>query len=95
MVQRHRVQLTAQASPYVERLIGSVRRECVNQFIVLNERHLRRILTEYFHYYHHARAHLSLDQYSPVTRDVERRDRGELIAIPQVGGLHYRYRRMA
>jgi putative transposase len=82
-------------SPYVERLIGSIRRECLDHVIVLNDRHLRRILTDYFHYYHHARAHLSLDRNSPVARDVESPDRGKVIAIPQVGGLHHRYRRAA
>ncbi len=82
-------------SPYVERLIDSIRRECLNHFIVFNERHLLRILGAYFDYYHYARAHLSLDRNSPVARDVESRDRGKVIAIPQVGGLHHRYRRAA
>ncbi len=82
-------------SPYVERLIGSIRRECLDHCIVLNERQLRRILTDYFDYYHHARAHLSLDPNSPLARDVEPPDRGRVIAIPQVGGLHHRYRRAA
>ena len=82
-------------SPYVERLIGTIRRECLDHCIVLNERHLRRILTEYFDYYHHARAHLSLAHNSPVARNVEPPDRGKVISIPQVGGLHHRYRRAA
>ena len=82
-------------SPYVERLIGSIRRECLNHVVVFNERHLRRILRDYFDYYHHARAHLSLDRNSPVEREVEPPERGRVIAIPQVGGLHHRYRRAA
>ncbi|MHC4696178.1 MAG: integrase core domain-containing protein [Planctomycetota bacterium] len=82
-------------SPYVERLIGSVRRECLNHSIVLNERHLRRILTDYFHYYHHARPHFSLDRQSPIEREVDPPERGKVIAIPQVGGLHHRYRQAA
>jgi transposase InsO family protein len=82
-------------SPYVERIIGSIRRECLDHCIVLNERHLRRILADYFDYYHHARAHMSLDRNSPVARDIEPPDRGRVIAIPQVGGLHHRYRRAA
>jgi len=82
-------------NPYVERLIGSIRRECLNHVIVLNEKHLRRILSGYFEYYHHARAHLSLDRNSPVARDVEPPDRGKVIATPMVGGLHHRYRRAA
>ena len=82
-------------SPYVERLIESIRRECLDHCIVLNECHLRRILTEYVGYYHHARAHLSLDRNSPVARDVEQPDRGDVIAMPHVGGLHHRYCRAA
>ena len=82
-------------SPYVERIIGSIRRECVNRVIVINERHLRRILTDYFHYHHHARAHLSLDRNSPVPREVELPERGKVTSIPMVGGLHHRYRRAA
>ncbi len=82
-------------SPYVERLIGSIRRECLNHFIVLNERHLRRILSSYFTYYRESRTHLSLDRNSPIPRDVEPPERGRVIAIPQVGGLHHRYRRAA
>ncbi len=82
-------------SPYVERLIGSIRLECLNHFIVLNERHLRRILSSYFTYYHESRTHLSLDRNSPIPRDVEPPERSKVIAIPQVGGLHHRYRRAA
>ncbi len=82
-------------SPYVERLIGSIRRECLNHVIVLNEAHLRRILTSYFVYYHESRTHLSLDRNSPIPRKVEAPSCGRVIAIPQVGGLHHRYTRAA
>lgn len=82
-------------SPYVERIIGSIRRECLSHFIVLNERHLLRILRAYFDYYHYARAPLSLDHNSPVAREAEPQDRGKVIVIPHVGGLHHRYRRAA
>ncbi len=82
-------------NPFVERLVGSIRRESLNHVIVLNERHLRRILRDYFEYYHHARAHLSLNRNSPAERDAEPPERGRVIAIPQVGGLHHRYRRAA
>ena len=82
-------------SPYVERLIGSVRRECLEHFIVLNEAHLQRILTSYFEYYHESRAHLSLERNAPVPRRVEHPSEGKVIAIPQVGGMHHRYRRAA
>ena len=64
-------------------------------FIVLNEAHLHRILTEYFHYYHTSRPHLSLDRNSPTPRCVELPPQGEVVAIPQVGGLHHRYTRRA
>jgi len=80
-------------NPYCERLIGSIRRECLNHMIVLGEAHLKRILTSYFDYYHHARTHLSLDRNSPVPREVEPPDDGDVIGIPQVGGLHHRYTR--
>ena len=82
-------------SPYVERLIGSIRRECVDHMIVFNEAHLRRILTSYFHYYHESRTHLSLERNAPVPRRIERPPEGKVVAIPQVGGLHHRYRRAA
>ena len=82
-------------SPYVERIIGSIRRECLNHVIVLNECHLRRMLTDYFDYYHNALAHLSLDRNSPVEREVDLPEQGKVVAIPQVGGLHHRYRRAA
>jgi len=82
-------------SPYVERLIGSIRRECLDHVIVFNEAHLLRILTDYFAYYHQARSHLSLERNAPNPRNVEPPSRGRVIAIPQVGGLHHRYTRAA
>ena len=82
-------------SPYCERVIGSIRRECLDHVIVLNERHLCRILSEYFDYYHNARCHLSLDRNSPKPREVEPPFEGEVVALPQVGGLHHRYTRQA
>jgi putative transposase len=82
-------------NPYCERVIGSIRRDCLNHVIVLTEAHLYRILTEYFRYYHHCRPPLSLDRNSPVPRCVERPSEGEIVAIPQVGGLHHRYTRRA
>ncbi len=82
-------------NPYAERIIGSIRRECLDHVIVLNEKHLKRILSSYFDYYHEARTHLSLDRNAPVAREVEPPHRGEVISIPQVGGLHHLYRRAA
>jgi transposase InsO family protein len=80
-------------NPYVERLIGSIRRECLNHVIVFGENHLRRILESYFEYYNSSRTHLSLARDAPKHRAVEWR--GNVIAIPQVGGLHHRYSRVA
>ena len=82
-------------NPYVERVIGSIRRECLNHVIVLNERHLRRILRDYFDYYHNSRTHLSLNKDPPDPRAVESAQYGDIVALPRVGGLHHRYTRIA
>src|ERR1022692_2113454 len=87
--------LTAPRSPwqnaYVERLIGSIRRECLNHVIVLRESGLRRILKLYFEYYERSRTHLSLDKDAPIPRAIQPRDLGRVVELPQVGGLHHRY----
>jgi transposase InsO family protein len=77
-------------NPYVERLIGSIRRECLDHVIVFDEAHLRRVLSHYFDYYHHSRTHRALDDNAPCPREVERPDEGSVVAIPQVGGLQRR-----
>jgi len=82
-------------NPYCERVIGSIRRECLDHLIVLNEAHLHRILSEYVAYYNSSRTHQALDGNSPNPRRVEPPSEGEVIAIPQVGGLHHRYARRA
>jgi len=82
-------------NPYCERVIGSIRRDCLNHLIVLNGRHLYRILTDYFDYYHNSRPHLSLDRNSPTPREVEPPSQGKVVSIRQVGGLHHRYSRAA
>lgn len=91
--------VTAFRSPwqnaYVERVIGSIRRECLDHVIIFGEDHLRRILADYVEYYNHSRTHLSLDRNSPIPREVEPLDKGEVVAVPQVGGLHHRYTRVA
>jgi transposase InsO family protein len=91
--------LTAAQSPwqnaYVERLIGSIRRECLDHVIVTNESGLRRILKSYFDYYEHSRTHLSLAKDAPVARLIQPVETGPIVAIPQVGGLHHRYERVA
>jgi putative transposase len=76
-------------------VIGSIRRECFDRVIVLNEAHLRRILSSYLQYYRESRTHLSLERNAPNPREVEPRSRGEVFAIPQVGGLHHRHSRVA
>ena len=82
-------------NPYCERIIGSIRRECLNHVIVLSEGHLKRILSSYLEYYHGSRPHLSLDRNSPTPREVEPPSQGVVVSIPQVGGLHHRYTRAA
>ena len=82
-------------NPYVERLIGSIRRECLDHVIVLNEQHLRRILRSYLEYYHRSLCHLSLDGDAPEPRIVQGPELGRVIALPEVGGLHHRYVRKA
>jgi putative transposase len=82
-------------SPYVERLIGSIRRECLDHVIVLNAAHLRRILTRYLRYYHRTRTHLSLEKDAPEPRPVNPPTVGPIVEIPEVGGLHHRYERRA
>jgi putative transposase len=82
-------------NPYVERLIGSIRRECLNQVIVLHERHLHRLLTGYFAYYHHWRTPLSLAMDCPKPRPIQPPGHGRVIAVPEVGGLHHHYERVA
>jgi putative transposase len=91
--------LTAPQSPwqnaYLERLIGSIRRECLDHVMVLNETGLRRILKSYFEYYERSRTHLSLGKDAPVSRPVQQIGKGRIVEIPQVGGLHHRYERIA
>jgi putative transposase len=82
-------------NPFAERLIGSIRRECLSHVVVLGERHLRRTLARYFAYYHRARTHLSLDKDAPHGRPIEQPDLGRVISIREVGGLHHRYIRRA
>lgn len=82
-------------NPYVERLIGSMRRECLDHVIILNEMHLRRVLAAYLLYYHQTRTHLGLKKDAPASRPVHRPSAGTIVAIPEVGGLHHRYERRA
>lgn len=81
--------------PYVERLIRSIRRELLDHLIVCSERHLHRLLADYLEYYHQSRSHLSLGKDPPEPRAVERPALGDVLELPQVGGLHHRYERRA
>ena len=103
---RHRVKgsgitevLTASRSPwqnpFAEPLIGSMRHECLDHVLVLNERHLHRIPTRYLPYYHCARTHLALEKDAPDGRPIERPEASRIVQIPEVGGLHHRYVRRA
>ncbi len=78
---------------YVERVIGSFRRECLDHLIVLNEKGLRKILDEYMRYYNEHRCHQSLDGSSPVPRTPDPPANGHLVSTPILGGLHHTYRR--
>ncbi|MGD0291299.1 MAG: integrase core domain-containing protein [Candidatus Binataceae bacterium] len=80
---------------YVERVIGSIRRECLDYIVIFNERHLRRVLSSYADYYHRSRTHLSLDKDCPEPRPIMPDRSGRVVAIPQVRGLHHRYERLA
>ena len=83
-------------NPYCERAIGSIRRECLDLMIPLNARHLRRALRHYARYYNQSRTHLGLQKDSPESRAIESPEfGGQIVAIPQVDGLHHRYTRMA
>ena len=80
-------------SPYVERLIGSIRRECLDHVVVMNQTSLRRQIACYLDYYHGSRCHLTLGKDSPDGRAVEPPELGRIVAVPKVGGLHHRYER--
>ena len=90
---------TAPRSPwqnaYVERVIGSIRRECLDHVIVINAAGLQRALTEYIAYYVRARTHLALGKDTPITRPVAPPSAGRIVETPEVGGLHHRYDRIA
>jgi len=91
--------LSAPRSPwqraYVERVIGTIRRECLDHVIILNEASLYRQLKSFVTYYHDSRTHLSLGKDSPESRAVQPPELGRIVAIPEVGGLHHRYERRA
>ena len=91
--------LAAPRSPwqraYVERFIGTIRRECLDHVIVFNEASLYRHVKSFLAYYHESRTHLSLAKDPPEPRPVQPQESGAVVAIPHVGGLHHRYERRA
>ena len=80
---------------YVDHVIGTIRRECLDHVIVFNQTSLSRHLRLFLDYYHHSRCHLSLAKDAPESRPVQPPEQGRVISIPQVGGLHHRYERRA
>ena len=80
-------------NPYVERIVGSIRRDCLDHVIIFDETHLRRVLSCYFRYYHRSRTHLSLNKDCPDPRSIQPPSAGKIVAFPEVGGLHHRYER--
>ena len=91
--------LSAPRSPwqraYVERVIGTIRRECLDHVLVFGERDLRRWLRMFIEHYHRTRTHLSLDKDAPEPRAVQGLAQGGVVSLPEVGGLHHRYERRA
>jgi transposase InsO family protein len=91
--------LSAPSSPwqraYVERVIGTIRRECLDHLIVYNERSLYRHLKMFTEYYHQNRTHLALDKDTPNTRPIHPPESGRIVSVPVLGGLHHRYERRA
>jgi transposase InsO family protein len=79
-------------NPYVERLIGTVRRECLDRVLIFGETHLRQILSSYVAYYNEVRTHLALGKDAPAGRAVQRS--GAIVAIPILSGLHHHYVRI-
>jgi putative transposase len=91
--------LSAPRSPwqwaYIERLIGSIRRECLDHVIVFGEGSLHLTLSTYFAYYHGWRTHLSLAKDAPQARRIQPSNEGEVVEIREVGGFHHYYERRA
>jgi putative transposase len=82
-------------NPFVERLVCSIRRECLDHIIVWNERSLRRTLQSHLAYCEQSRTHLSLGKHAPISRPIQPPALGRVVEIPQVGGLHHLYTRKA
>ena len=81
-------------NPFVERVIGSIRRECLDHVIIINERHLRRVLSSYFRYSHESRTHLSLDKDCPENRPILPPTAGKIVAVAQLVARHIDFDRL-
>ena len=84
-----------QARAYVERVIGTIRRECLDHLIVFNEPSLYWHLRTFVDYYHRNRVHLALEKDAPESRPIQPSESGRIVSIPVLGGLHHRYERRA
>lgn len=82
-------------NPFAERMIRTLRQDCLDHIVFLGESHLRIILKKYLSYYHRARTHLALEKYAPEPRQIQALEHGHVIEIPEVGSLHHRYERRA
>jgi len=80
---------------YAERFVGSLRRECLDHVIAVNERQVCRIVSSYARYYNRTRTHLALAKDAPEPRGIQARVMGRIVALPEVGALHHRYERVA
>ena len=83
------------AKPYAERLVGSIRQECLDHLVIFNERSLRRTLQAYFDYYLRSRTHLAPGKDAPESRPIQPPELGPVIELAEVGGLHHRCERRA
>ena len=83
-------------NPFIERVQGTLQREALDQLIILNERHLRRVLSVYVeNYYNTVRPHLSINRNAPIPREIDSPSNGRIVSTPILGGLHHSYRRGA
>src|SRR5262245_40219471 len=82
-------------NPFAQRLIGSIRRECLDHYVILSARNLRRTPPRSRAHYNRSRPHQALENNSPIRRQVQPPPRGRIRAVPEVGGLHHRYQRVA
>ena len=83
------------ANAFCERFMGSLRRECLDYMLILSERHLRRIVTEYVTYFNQARPHQGIHQRIPCAPQLPDHPDGEIVGVPVLGGLHHDYQRQA